>query len=110
MAAKQNRHSQRGPRPAGKATASKHRIGNDSGAPTWFERPGNIRGMIIGLVVVCVGLVVADLFYENPHPHFDLEMTFGFQAWFGFIAFVIIVFLGRLLRILVRRPEDYYDR
>ncbi len=79
--------------------------------PSWFERPANIRWMIRGLVLVCVALVLADLFYENPHPHFGkLETFFGFQAWFGFVAFVGVVFLGTLLRLIVRRDEDYYDR
>ncbi|MGB7325028.1 MAG: hypothetical protein WBD31_09160 [Rubripirellula sp.] len=78
--------------------------------PTWFERPANINRMIGALVVACVGLVLADLFYENPHPHFDLETSFGFQAWFGFVAFVVVVFLGRLLRLLIGKPEDYYER
>ena len=55
-------------------------------------------------------LVLADLFYENPHPHFELETSFGFQAWFGFVSFVAVVFLGRFLRLFVRREEDYYDR
>jgi hypothetical protein len=78
--------------------------------PSWFERPQNIRRMIIGLVVVCVLLVLADLFYENPHPHFGkVETFFGFQAWFGFIAFVAVVFLGTLLRPLIKKPEGYYD-
>lgn len=79
-------------------------------APSWFERSGNIRLLIGLLVVTCAGLVVADLFYENPHPHFPIETTFGFQAWFGFVAFVVVVFLGRFLRLIVKRPEDYYDR
>ena len=78
--------------------------------PSWFERPGNVRLLIAALVVSCIALVAADLFYENPHPHFELEKTFGFQAWFGFLAFVIVVFLGRFLRLIVKRPEDYYDR
>ncbi len=79
--------------------------------PSWFEKPRNIHWMIGGLVVACLALVLADLFYENPHPHFPKwENVIGFQAWFGFIAFVVIVFLGRLLRVIVRRPEDYYDR
>ncbi|TWU48124.1 heme biosynthesis HemY N-terminal domain-containing protein [Rubripirellula reticaptiva] len=78
--------------------------------PSWFERPANINRMIGALVVVCAGLVAADWFYENPHPHFDLETSFGFQAWFGFVAFIVVVFLGRLLRLLVSKPEDYYER
>lgn len=77
---------------------------------SWFERPANINLMIGALVIACIALVLADLFYTNPHPHFDIETTFGFQAWFGFVAFVVIVFLGRLLRLIVSQPEDYYER
>ncbi len=77
---------------------------------SWFERPENQFKMIVDLAVACVLLLLADFFYENPHPHFAIETTFGFQAWFGFVAFVGVVFLGRLLRLIVRREEDYYDR
>ncbi len=77
---------------------------------SWFERPGNINLMIGMLVLACVLLVVAEFFYENPHPHFPIESSFAFQAWFGFVAFASVVFLGRLLRLIVRREEDYYDR
>ncbi|MCC9642172.1 hypothetical protein LOC71_07795 [Rhodopirellula sp. JC740] len=79
-------------------------------APSWFERPENIQRIITALVVACVLLVVADLFYENPHPHFGkVETFFGFQAWFGFIAFVVVVFLGTAIRPLIKKPETYYD-
>jgi hypothetical protein len=80
------------------------------GDASWFERPRNINLLITLLCIVCAGLVLADLFYVNPHPHFPIETTFGFQAWFGFVAFVVVVFLGSLLRLIVRRDEDYYDR
>ncbi|WP_417747143.1 hypothetical protein [Rosistilla oblonga] len=90
--------------------ASKHKSNQVTDPPSWFEQPRNINAMIAGLVIVCLLLVVADLFYTNPHPHFDLETSFGFQAWFGFVSFVVIVFLGRILRMIVGRKEDYYDR
>ena len=76
---------------------------------SWAERPENIRKLIFGLVVACVAVSFADLFYTNPHAHFEIESTFAFQAWFGFVTFVVIVFLGRVLRLFVSRPEDYYD-
>jgi hypothetical protein len=84
---------------------------SDHETPTeksWFERPRNINLMIAGLAIVCAATVVAQLFFE-PHGHFTLEDSFGFQAWFGFVAFVVIVYLGRGLRLLVGRKEDYYD-
>ena len=79
-------------------------------SPGWFEKPGNVWLLIGALVVVCTLLGVADLFYENDHAHFELEKSFGFQAWFGFVVFVVVVFLGALLRLIIKRDEDYYDR
>jgi hypothetical protein len=81
----------------------------ESAEKAWFDKPGNIRMLIGALIVVCIGLVLADFMYTNDHPYFAWESIFGFQAWVGFIAFVVIVFLGRLLRPIVRRRENYYD-
>ena len=75
----------------------------------WFYQPANIRLLIIGLVVACLASLGAEFLYTNDHPHFDAETWFGFQAWFGFAAFVVVVMLGKILRIFVSRPEDYYD-
>lgn len=77
---------------------------------SWFERPGNIRLMIVGLVIACVLLVLADTMYSKDHAHFSLEKVFALQAWFGFAAFVIVVFIGKFLRLIIKRDEDYYDR
>lgn len=75
----------------------------------FFERPIVIQSIQIGLVVTCVGLVLAEFGYEHYHPHFELETKFGFQAWLGFGAFVAAVALGTLLRMIVARPEEYYE-
>ena len=91
-------------------TDSQHETKHPIDGPSWIERPDNVNRMIGCLLGICVCLVGADFLYTNPHPHFAIETTFGFQAWFGFVAFVAIVFLGRLLRMIVQRPEDYYDR
>ena len=77
--------------------------------PGWFERPQNIRKLIWGLVAVSVAAIVAELLWPNHHPHFEIEKIPGFQAAFGFAAFVIVVMLGKVLRLVVSRPEDYYD-
>lgn len=76
---------------------------------SWFEQPRNINRMSAGLAIVCAATVLAQLCY-HPHGHFALEDSFGFHAWFGFLAFVAVVYLGRGLRIIVGRKEDYYDR
>lgn len=77
---------------------------------SWFEKPRNIRVLIGAIIVLCIALGVADLFYKNDHAHFEIEKTFAFQAWFGFVTFVVVVFLGIALRPIIKRDEDYYDR
>jgi uncharacterized membrane protein len=81
-------------------------------SPSWFER--NVNTIIIGLIVACVLTVLAQLvfpmFDEHHPPHFpQYENMIGFQAIFGFAAFVIVVFLGKGLRLIIKRKEDYYD-
>ena len=57
-----------------------------------------------------IAQAVLGLGFDEHHPaHFKQEEWFGFEAAFGFTAFVGVVFLGRLLRLLVKRPEDYYE-
>lgn len=75
----------------------------------FFDQAWVIRTIQWGLIVVCLLLVLAEFAYEHHHPHFELETKFGFQAWLGFGAFVGAVALGSLLRLVVARPEDYYE-
>ena len=75
----------------------------------WFYQPANIRLLVFGLVVACVCAVSAQFLYTDDHPHFEVEQWHGFQAVFGFLAFVVVVMLGKALRMFVARPEDYYD-
>ena len=88
----------------------------DRSPESWFEKPANVNRLIVGLVAGCVLLLVIELvfgrwFYDDHHPaHFPIENVFGYQAWLGFISFVVVVFLGTMLRLVIRRPEDYYDR
>lgn len=86
---------------------------------SWFER--NVNLIILGLFVACAATLVAQaicdfqlfgfhpLFSEEHPAHFKLESVFGLMAMFGFAAFVVVVFLGKFLRIFVKRNEDYYD-
>lgn len=82
----------------------------ESNDQSWFEKKANVRLMIIGLIVTCVLLVLAEFTYTNDHAHFpEYENFMGFQAIFGFVAFVVVVFLGMGLRLIIERDEDYYD-
>ncbi len=94
----------------------KHVHGNSDAEPGWIARQ---VPMLIGLVAAaCLASLAAELvcvffhpFFDQHHPaHFGIENVFGYQAVIGFVAFVGVVFLGKLLRLFVQRPEDYYDR
>jgi prolipoprotein diacylglyceryltransferase len=77
--------------------------------PGWFERRENQNKLFYGLLTVAGILTASEFLYEH-HPHFDIENIPEFFELFGFVAFVAIVFAGRLLRTVIMRDEDYYDR
>jgi len=59
------------------------------------------------------GLLLATLLAElfvHPHAAFGIDGTFGFHAWYGFVACCAMVLVAKLvLGRIVSRPDDYYD-
>jgi prolipoprotein diacylglyceryltransferase len=78
-------------------------------APGWFFRRENVNKLWYALLLVCGLLTISEFLYEH-HPHFDIERIPEFFEIFGFLAFMLIVFAGRLLRTIIMRDEDYYER
>jgi hypothetical protein len=75
----------------------------------WLDRPGNVERVVRTLYLICALLVVADVFVPKHGP-FAIEHVFGFYAWFGFLACVGLVLVAKVMRRVLMRPEDYYDR
>jgi len=75
----------------------------------WLDKPSSVAAILRLLYVACAGLLVADLVIAKHGP-FAIEHWLGFYAVFGFLAYVAIVMSAKLLRRLVMRAEDYYDR
>ena len=75
----------------------------------WLDDPANVRKVIAALFVVCAALFFADAFYVK-HPVHWLEETFGFHALYGFVMCVILVLGAKVMRVVLMRDEDYYDR
>ena len=75
----------------------------------WLDDPANVTRLYRGLLGVCLGLVVIDLFFRKV-AHFGWERWVGFYAVYGFLAYAAVVFIGGKLRKVVGRREDYYDR
>ncbi len=62
----------------------------------------------IVFIAVLAVLVLLDLLISK-HPKFAIEGSFGFGAWYGFVACVVLVFGSKALGHLLKRPDTYYD-
>ena len=74
----------------------------------WLTRPETIRRLWIVFGAILTALVLADLFVHH-HPHFGLEGTIGFGAWYGFAACVVLVAFAKALGAVLKRSDTYYD-
>ena len=76
---------------------------------TLFDKPRNVWRLLRGFYVVLAVLVVVDLFIQK-HGDFPWEGHTGFFAVFGFVSCTLVILIARLLRIFVKRKEDYYEQ
>lgn len=74
----------------------------------WLVRPSTIRMLWVASSVVLAVTVLLDLVVEH-HPHFGIDGTFGFGAWYGFAACVAMVLFAKLVGMILKRPDTYYD-
>jgi hypothetical protein len=75
----------------------------------WLDDKRNVDKIWYGLLAVCALLFAADAFYHK-HVHFEAESWFGFYGVYGFVACVFLVLAARVLRRMLMRSEDYYDK
>lgn len=74
----------------------------------WLDRPGSGTKIFWGLCIICALLAGVDLVIHR-HAHFSWEGWPFFYCGVGFVAFWCIVIIGKHLRTVLWRPEDYYD-
>ena len=60
---------------------------------------------LLGIAII---LAILELFLHR-HGVAPIEDSFMFPAIFGFLAFMFIVQVGKWLRLMIMRPEDYYE-
>ena len=77
-------------------------------ADHWLVRPESIRKLWIVFIAILTLTVLADLIVTH-HPHFGMDGTFGFGAWFGFISCVVLVLFSKALGAVLKQPDSYYD-
>ena len=77
---------------------------------TIFDNPRNVKRLRTGFFVVLVLVLIAELFVDKSHVYFGVEQKFGFYAVYGFISYVLLIFVAKGLRKIIMRKEDYYDK
>jgi hypothetical protein len=75
----------------------------------WLDSPGNVRKIYLGLWAIGLALVMLDLVVHR-HDEIGFAETLGFYGAYGFVACVLLVLTAKVLRRLLARPEDYYER
>lgn len=80
----------------------------DKNSDHWLVRPSTIRLLWVGSMLVLAVLVLLDLVVRH-HPHFGIDGVFGFGAWYGFGACVALVLFAKMLGLILKRPDTYYD-
>ena len=78
------------------------------GREYWLDSKRNVTKVYRGVWAACALLLVAELFV-HLHGHFAIEGLFGFYGFFGFIGCVALVLGAKAMRVVLKRPENYYD-
>lgn len=98
----------RGGAPEPPPLAPTARMRRDDEPPGVWDRPRNVRRLLLVFYALCAALVLLDLVVHRHVAH-PWERLFGFHAWYGFAACWILVVAAKQLRRVIMRPEDYYD-
>lgn len=75
----------------------------------WFDHDKNRKLLWKLLYGTCALTVVAEAFV-HVHPHFSFDGFFGFSALLGFASCSVLIILAKLLGLVLKVREDYYDR
>lgn len=75
----------------------------------WLVRPATIRKLWITMIIMLAASVVLQVLVP-VHGHFGIDQSFAFGAWFGLGACMAMIIFAKLLGVLIKRPDDYYDR
>ncbi len=74
----------------------------------WLVRRRTIRGLWIASRMVLAITVLFDLVVDH-YVVFGVESIFGFAAWYGFLACVVMILAAKGLGFFLKRPDRYYD-
>lgn len=84
-------------------------MSNEQNKPDFFDKKENIAKIIKVFYVICALLVVVD-FIVHRHIYHEWENIPAFYAIYGFIGCVVLVLIAKLMRKVLMKEEDYYDK
>ena len=73
-----------------------------------FDRPENVKRLLRGFYIFLVLLLIVD-FFIHKHGYFPVEGYPDFFAVYGFVACVLLIFIAKVLRLFLKREENYYE-
>ena len=73
-----------------------------------FDHPKTRKFLWILLYSSCLLTIILEVFLHR-HGHFVIDGFFGFYALLGFVACSIAIFLAKVLGLILKTREDYYD-
>jgi len=70
-----------------------------------------VKKVAIVVFALCAAVALADLVYhKHVHEGFGVEGWFNFYGFYAFVGCVVLAIFAGIVRALVMRDEDYYDR
>jgi hypothetical protein len=75
----------------------------------FFDRPETIRKLWLLLYIFCALTLIPD-FFAHREAHFGLDGFFGFYALLGFISCVVLILFSKLVGLVLKVKENYYDK
>jgi len=75
----------------------------------WLYESKTIRKLWTGSVLILFFLIFIEIFIETK-SHFYLDDIFGFNAWFGFLACILLVLIATGLGFFLKRQDNFYER
>jgi hypothetical protein len=73
-----------------------------------FNTPQKKKWFLVIFFVSLLVLLVVDLFIHK-HAEFPWEGAPEFFAVYGFVSCVLFIFIAKILRLIIKRDEHYYD-
>lgn len=74
-----------------------------------FDKPQNVKRFLLLFYISLAVLLIAD-FFIHKHAYFPWEAKYSFFAVYGFVSCVLLIYIAKLLRLFIKKDEDYYEK